>query len=97
MSDIELWDSRTRRLLGGAAADALAEKHVLVLGLGGVGGYVAEFLARCGVGKLTLIDGDRVALSNLNRQLPALRSTVAGTSPTCWRGASRTSTRRANS
>ena len=76
MSEAELWDSRTRRLLGDAAADELAQKHVLVLGLGGVGGYVAEFLARCGVGKLTLVDGDRAALSNLNRQLPALRSTL---------------------
>jgi len=76
MSETELWDSRTRRLLGDRAADALGEKHVLVLGLGGVGGYVAEFLARCGVGKLTLVDGDKVTLSNLNRQLPALRSTV---------------------
>ncbi|MBP5532289.1 MAG: ThiF family adenylyltransferase [Lentisphaeria bacterium] len=76
MSEAELWNSRTRRLLGGAAAEMLVKKHVLVLGLGGVGGYVAEFLARCGVGKLTLVDGDRVALSNLNRQLPALRSNV---------------------
>ena len=76
MSDNDLWDSRTRRLLGDRAADLLGGKHVLVLGLGGVGGYVAEFLARCGVGKLTLVDGDKVALSNLNRQLPALRSTV---------------------
>ena len=67
MSETELWDSRTRRLLGDAAADAIAGKHVLVLGLGGVGGYVAEFLARCGVGKLTLADDDKVALSNLNR------------------------------
>jgi len=76
MDETERWDSRTRRLIGDAAADELARKHVLVLGLGGVGGYVAEFLARCGVGKLTLVDGDRVAVSNLNRQLPALRSTV---------------------
>ena len=76
MSEAELWDSRTRRLIGDRAADELGRKHVLVLGLGGVGGYVAEFLARCGVGKLTLVDGDRVSLSNLNRQLPALNSTV---------------------
>lgn len=76
MIEAETWDSRTRRLLGDAAADALGKKHVLVLGLGGVGGHVAEFLARCGVGSLTLVDGDRVALSNLNRQLPALRSTL---------------------
>ena len=76
MSEAELWDSRTRRLLGDTAVEKLAQKHVLVLGLGGVGGYVAEFFARCGVGKLTLVDGDKVALSNLNRQLPALRSTL---------------------
>jgi len=76
MIEAETWDSRTRRLIGGAAAEELAHKHVLVLGLGGVGGYAAEFLARCGVGKITLVDGDRVAVSNLNRQLPALRSTV---------------------
>ena len=76
MSEAELWDSRTRRLLGDAAVDALAKKHVLVLGLGGVGGYVAEFLARTGVGKLTLVDGDSVAVSNLNRQLPALTTTL---------------------
>ena len=72
----ELWDSRTRRLLGDESCDALGKKHVLVLGLGGVGGYVAEFLARAGVGKLTLVDGDRIAVSNLNRQLPALASTL---------------------
>ena len=76
MNEAELWDSRTRRLLGDAAADALAKKHVLVLGLGGVGGYVAEFLARAGVGKLTLVDGDTVAVSNLNRQLLALTTTL---------------------
>lgn len=76
MSEAELWDSRTRRLLGDASVNMLANKHLLVLGLGGVGGYVAEFLARCGAGKLTLVDGDKVALSNLNRQLSALRSTV---------------------
>ena len=76
MSEAELWDSRTRRLLGDAAADKLAKKHFLILGLSGVGGYVAEFLARCGVGKLTLVDGDRVSTSNLNRQLPALNSTL---------------------
>ena len=72
----ECWDSRTRRLLGDELCDALKDKHVLVLGLGGVGGYAAELLARCGVGKLTLVDGDRVSASNLNRQLPALISTL---------------------
>ena len=76
MSEAERWDSRTRRLLGDELCDALGKKHVLVLGLGGVGGYAAELLARCGVGKLTLVDGDRVSASNLNRQLPALVSTL---------------------
>ena len=72
----ERWDSRTRRLLGDEIVERLARKRVLVLGLGGVGGYVAEFLARAGVGRLTLVDGDRVDVSNLNRQLPALYSTL---------------------
>ena len=76
MNETEAWDSRTRRLLGDAVCDELKDKHVLVLGVGGVGGHVAEYLARCGVGKLTLVDGDRVARSNLNRQLPALTSTL---------------------
>ncbi len=53
----------------------LAQKHVTVFGLGGVGGYTAEALARSGVGELTLIDFDKVAISNINRQLIALHST----------------------
>ncbi len=54
----------------------LADAHVLLFGLGGVGSYTAEALARAGVGTLTLVDGDEVAVSNINRQLPALHSTV---------------------
>ncbi len=68
--------TRTRLLLGDEKLDKLARANVLVLGLGGVGGAAAEMLARAGVGKLTLVDGDRVDLTNCNRQLPALRSTV---------------------
>ncbi|MBR3488032.1 MAG: tRNA threonylcarbamoyladenosine dehydratase [Bacteroidales bacterium] len=68
--------SRTHLLLQDEGLSQLREAHVLVVGLGGVGGYAAEQLCRAGVGKLTLVDGDVVTPSNLNRQLIALRSTV---------------------
>ena len=67
---------RTEALLGKAAMKKLAAARVAVFGLGGVGGYVVEALARSGVGELHLIDKDVVALSNINRQIVALRSTV---------------------
>ncbi|MBU2642850.1 MAG: tRNA threonylcarbamoyladenosine dehydratase [Gammaproteobacteria bacterium] len=67
---------RTRILLDASEQARLAHAHVLVAGLGGVGSYCAEALARAGVGRLTLIDHDVVAISNINRQLPALLSTV---------------------
>lgn len=76
MNDTEQWDDRTRTLIGGDACRRLAEARVLVVGVGGVGGYAAEMLARSGVGHLTLIDADDVAPTNLNRQLIALRSTL---------------------
>ena len=60
---------RTEMILGAPALDKLRRSHVAVFGLGGVGSYVAECLARAGVGELTLVDSDTVALSNLNRQL----------------------------
>lgn len=63
-------------MLGKDAVDTLKSSHVAVFGVGGVGGYVAEALARAGVGKLTLIDSDRVSVSNINRQIIALHSTV---------------------
>ena len=63
-------------LLGEEALELLHRKSVLVFGVGGVGGYAAEALARSGVGHLSLVDNDRVALSNLNRQLYALHSTI---------------------
>ncbi|MEY2341174.1 ThiF family adenylyltransferase [Acidithiobacillus sp. IBUN Pt1247-S3] len=66
---------RTRILVGDDGMARLAASHVLVAGLGGVGAYVAENLARGGVGRLTLVDHDRVGVSNLNRQLVALHST----------------------
>ncbi len=70
------WDARTRLLLGEAGGERLRSCHVLVIGLGGVGSFAAEALARAGIGALTLVDGDRVEPSNLNRQLIALRSTL---------------------
>lgn len=68
--------SRSELLLGTDAMEKLKNSHVAVFGIGGVGSYVAEALARTGVGKLTLIDSDEVAVTNLNRQLIALHSTI---------------------
>lgn len=73
MQDIFL---RTRMILGDAAMESLAGSHVAVFGLGGVGSYAAECLARSGVGELTLVDQDTLSLTNINRQLYALHSTV---------------------
>ena len=67
---------RTRILLDDQEQSRLTRAHVLVAGLGGVGSYCAEALARAGVGRLTIIDHDVVSASNINRQLPALLSTV---------------------
>ncbi len=66
------WLSRTKLLIGDEALQRLAHAHVMVVGLGGVGSYAAEFIARSGVGKMTIIDGDVVDPTNRNRQLPAL-------------------------
>lgn len=66
------WLSRTELLIGKEALQTLATSHVMVVGLGGVGSYAAEFIARSGVGKMTIIDGDVVDPTNRNRQLPAL-------------------------
>ena len=67
---------RTEMILGGDALEKLRRSHVAVFGLGGVGSYVTEALCRTGVGELTLIDGDTVSVSNINRQLYALHSTI---------------------
>jgi tRNA A37 threonylcarbamoyladenosine dehydratase len=66
------WLSRTELLIGKEMLQALEHKHVLVIGLGGVGSYAAEFIARGGVGQMTIVDGDVVDPTNRNRQLPAL-------------------------
>lgn len=68
--------SRTEMLLGAAALEKLRGCRVAVFGIGGVGGYVCEALARCGVGAMDLIDNDRICLSNLNRQIIATHKTV---------------------
>ncbi len=66
------WLSRTTLLIGEKAVLHLNNCHVMVVGLGGVGSYAAEFIARSGIGKMTIIDGDTVDPTNRNRQLPAL-------------------------
>lgn len=66
------WLGRTKLLIGDDALTRLAQTHVMVVGLGGVGSFAAEFIARSGVGKMTIIDGDVVDPTNRNRQLPAL-------------------------
>lgn len=68
--------TRTERLLGEPAMRRLAECRAAVFGIGGVGGHAAEALVRSGIGALDIIDGDEVAVSNLNRQMIALHSTV---------------------
>lgn len=73
---MEEWSSRTELLLGADALEKLKNARVLVVGVGGVGSAVAEMLARSGVGKMTLVDGDTVNVSNRNRQLNALSSTL---------------------
>lgn len=70
----EHWLSRTELLIGAEKIEILKQKHVLVCGLGGVGSMAAEQLCRAGIGKLTLVDGDVVSVTNRNRQLPALIS-----------------------
>ena len=83
MSGLESQDAIASRRFGGvsrtwgdAGAARIAAAHIVVVGVGGVGSWAAEALARCGVGRLTLIDLDQVAESNINRQVHALESTV---------------------
>lgn len=71
MNDIS-WLGRTSLLIGEDTVRYLTTKHVMVVGMGGVGSYAAEFIARSGIGEMTIIDGDVVDPTNRNRQLPAL-------------------------
>lgn len=74
MKDIS-WLSRTSLLIGDEKLQTLISKHVMIVGMGGVGSFAAEFVARSGVGQMTIIDGDVVDPTNRNRQLPALATT----------------------
>ena len=67
---------RTELLLGTVKTKRLQKAHVLIVGLGGVGSYAAEQLVRAGIGSLTIVDGDKIQESNINRQLPASRTTI---------------------
>lgn len=70
------WNTRTELLLGADRMERLTHSHVLVVGLGGVGAYAAEQICRAGIGRMTIVDADVVNESNINRQLPALHSTL---------------------
>ena len=74
MNDLS-WLSRTSLLIGEETVRELTRKHVMVVGMGGVGSFAAEFIARSGIGEMTIIDGDVVDPTNRNRQLPALATT----------------------
>ncbi len=74
MSDLK-WLSRTELLIGHESLMKLQNAHVLIVGMGGVGSFAAEFICRAGVGTMTIVDGDVVDPSNRNRQLPALATT----------------------
>ena len=83
--DTENWQSRTEALLGVEAVKSLGAARVLVAGVGGVGGYVAETLVRSGIGAITIVDADTVAESNINRQLIATCATVGMPKAELWR------------
>lgn len=70
------WLERTELLIKENGIEKLQNANLLIVGLGGVGSFAAEFLARAGVGKMTIVDGDTVDITNINRQLPALHSTI---------------------
>lgn len=70
------WLERTELLIKESGTEKLKNAKILIIGLGGVGSFAAEFITRAGVGNITIIDGDTVDTTNINRQLPALHSTV---------------------
>ncbi|MBU2019552.1 MAG: tRNA threonylcarbamoyladenosine dehydratase [Bacteroidetes bacterium] len=70
------WLERTELIIGKEKLQKLSKSHVLIVGLGGIGSFAAEFLTRAGIGKITLIDGDNFDPTNKNRQLTALDSTI---------------------
>ena len=70
------WTERAELLFKKNGLEKLKNSNILIVGIGGVGSFAAEFIARAGVGKMTIVDGDTVDITNINRQLPALHSTV---------------------
>lgn len=70
------WLQRTELLVKEEGIERLQNANILIVGLGGVGSFAAEFLVRSGIGNLTIVDGDIVDITNINRQLPALNSTI---------------------
>ena len=70
------WLQRTELLVKEEGIERLQSANILIVGLGGVGSFAAEFLVRSGIGNLTIVDGDTVDITNINRQLPALKSTI---------------------
>ena len=70
------WLQRTELLIKEEGIESLQNANILIVGLGGVGSFAAEFLVRSGIGNLTIVDGDTVDVTNINRQLPALNSTI---------------------
>ncbi|AQX08714.1 tRNA threonylcarbamoyladenosine dehydratase [Elizabethkingia ursingii] len=73
---VDIWLERTELLIKKAGIEKLKKSNLLIVGMGGVGSFAAEFIARSGVGNLTIVDGDIIDITNINRQLPALHSTV---------------------
>lgn len=71
-----VWQERAELLFKPEGIEILKNANVLIVGMGGVGSFAAEFIARAGVGNITIVDGDTVDITNVNRQLPALHSTV---------------------
>ena len=80
----EAWTERTRLLFGDDRVSELAQCHVLIVGLGGVGGFAAELIARAGIGRMTIVDADIVQPSNINRQLVAPPRPSARRKPASW-------------
>ena len=70
------WTERAALLFKKEGLDKLKKANILIVGVGGVGSFSAEFIARAGIGNITIVDGDVVDITNINRQLPALHSTV---------------------
>lgn len=72
----EKWNDRTRLLIGDKGIEKIENAKVIIFGVGGVGSYTAEALARVGIGEIILVDGDVISISNINRQIHATHNTV---------------------